>query len=64
MAVVVVADQLFDIDTAVPQGAAFTVGFGDLGLEGDDALEAVLHHLFGHGRTLPIPVLDSALSRA
>ena len=34
------ADEVFDVDAAVTQGAALAVGFGDLGLEGDDAFEA------------------------
>ena len=32
-------DQLGDVDAAVAQGAALPVGFGDLGLDGDDAFE-------------------------
>ena len=32
-------DQIFDVDAAVAQRAAVLVGFGDLGGEGDDALE-------------------------
>ena len=32
------AHQLLDVDAAVPQGAAFPVGLGDLGREGHDAL--------------------------
>ena len=35
-----VTDQILDIDAAVPQGTAVAVRFGDLGGEGDDALEA------------------------
>ena len=35
--VVVEADEFFDVDTSVTQRAAFAIGFGDLGLEGDDA---------------------------
>ena len=34
------ADEVVDVDAAVAQGAALLVGLGDLGLEGDDALEA------------------------
>ena len=36
------ADELLDVDAAVAQGAALAVGLGDLGREGDDALEAGL----------------------
>ena len=32
--------KVFDIHAAVAQGAAFTVGLGDLGFEGDDAFES------------------------
>ena len=35
-------DELLDVDAAVAQGAALAVGLGDLGGEGDDALEAGL----------------------
>ena len=51
VAVVVEADELFDVDSAVAQRTALAIGFGDLGLEGDDALQAVLHYLFTHRRT-------------
>ena len=51
-AVVVVADELLDVDAAVAQRATFAIRFGDLGLEGNDALQAVLHHLLTH---LPDP---------
>ncbi len=37
-----VADELLDVDAAVAQRAALAVGLGDLGGEGDDALEAGL----------------------
>ena len=33
------ADDLLDVDTAVAQCGAFLVGLGDLGLEGDHALQ-------------------------
>ena len=36
------ADQVLDVDAAVAQRAALLVGLGDLGLEGDDALQARL----------------------
>ena len=36
-------DQLLDVDAAIAQGATLPVGLGDLGGEGDDALEAGLH---------------------
>src|SRR5262245_59666918 len=32
-------DQVFDVDTPVPQGTALLVRFGDLRLERDDSLE-------------------------
>ena len=50
-AVVVGADQILDVDAPVAERAAFTVGFGDLGLEGDHAFEPVLHDYFSHLRT-------------
>ena len=34
------ADEVLDVDAAVPQRATLLVGLGDLGGEGDDALEA------------------------
>ena len=37
-----VPDQLLDVDAAVAQRATGAVGLGDLGREGDDALEARL----------------------
>src|SRR3954470_19863814 len=40
------ADELLDVDAAVAQRAALAVGLGDLGGEGDDALQAGLD--FGH----------------
>ena len=44
------ADELLDVDAAVAQRAALAVGLGDLGGEGDDALEAGLD--FAHRRSL------------
>ena len=41
------ADQVLDVDAAVAQGAAVLVGFGDLGLEGDDAFQAG-YEVVGH----------------
>ena len=41
------ADEVLDVDAAVAQRAAFLVGLGDLGLEGDDALEAG-YEVVGH----------------
>ncbi len=41
-------DELLDVDAAVAQRAALPVGLGDLGGEGDDALEAGLD--FAHAR--------------
>ena len=46
-------DQIFDVDAAVPQRPAFLVGFGDLGGEGDDALEP-FHEVFRYGSHGPI----------
>jgi hypothetical protein len=37
-----VPDDVLDVDAAVTQRGAFLVGLGDLGLEGDDALQAVV----------------------
>ena len=37
------ADQLLDVDASVPERAAFLVGLGDLGGEGDYAFEAGLN---------------------
>ena len=48
--------QIFDVDAAVPQRPAFLVGFGDLGGEGDDALEP-LYEVFryrSHGQILAL----------
>ncbi len=42
----VVADELLDVDAAVAQRAALPVRLGDLGGEGDHALQAGLD--FGH----------------
>ena len=42
------ADEVLDVDAAVAQRAALLVGLGDLGGEGDDALQAGLD--FAHGR--------------
>jgi hypothetical protein len=42
------ADELLDVDAAVAERAALLVGLGDLGGEGDDALEAGLD--FAHPR--------------
>jgi hypothetical protein len=42
---VVLTDQLFDVDAAIAERAALAVGLGDLGLEGDDALEAGFERL-------------------
>ena len=36
-----VADELLDVDSPVAKGAALSVGLGDLGLDGDDAFEAL-----------------------
>jgi len=47
-------DDVLDVDAAVAQGRALPVGFGDLGLEGDDALEPVVH--LGHQRLPCRPV--------
>src|SRR5439155_26881157 len=38
----VVPDEVFDVDAAVAERAAFTIGLGDLRLDGDDPLEAWL----------------------
>ena len=44
------ADQVLDVDTAIAQGRALLVGLGDLRLERDHALEAVmdLNHVDSH----------------
>ena len=42
------ADDLLDVDAAVAQRRALLVGLGDLGLERDDALQAVVY--LGHRR--------------
>ena len=36
------ADELLDVDAAIPERAAFAVGLGDLGLDRDDPLETGL----------------------
>ena len=45
---VTAVDQIVDVDAAVAQRAAVLVGFGDLGGEGDDALEP-LDEVFRYG---------------
>ena len=50
------ADDLLDVDAAVAQRRALLVGLGDLGLEGDDALEPVV--------TSSSPVMSSSVVRA
>jgi hypothetical protein len=45
-------DELLDVDSPVPERPALAVGLCDLGLDGDDALEARLE-VFGHGANLP-----------
>jgi hypothetical protein len=57
------ADQVLDVDAAVAQGTAVLVRFGDLGLEGDDALEAgyeVVGHLACSSARGTRPCLDTA----
>src|SRR6185503_3309413 len=44
------ADELLDVDPAIAERAAFLVGLGDLGLEGDDALQARLEVTAFHRR--------------
>jgi hypothetical protein len=44
-----VADELLDVDAAIAENAAFAVGLGDLGLDGDDAFEARLEVGHTHG---------------
>ena len=45
----VVADELLDVDAAIAERAAFAVGLGDLGLDGDDAFEARLEVVHRRG---------------
>ena len=45
------ADQILDVDAAIAQRAAFPVGLGDLGLEGDHALQAGLERRWRTSRT-------------
>ena len=57
------ADELLDVDAAVAQRAALSVGLGDLGGEGDDALQAGLD--FGHvGAHVASTGSGSGVSRA
>ena len=59
-----VADELLDVDSAVAERAALLVGLGDLGLEGDDALEAwleVVHASAQNGNPERVP---DALARS
>ena len=57
------ADELLDVDAAVAQRAALPVGLGDLGGEGDDALQAGLD--FGHvGAHVASTGSGSGVSRA
>ena len=46
-------DELLDVDAAVAQRRPFLVGLGDLGLEGDDALQAVVD--LGHADSFRDP---------
>ena len=46
----VVPDELLDVDAAVAERGAFPVRLRDLGLEGDDALEAGSKLVHTHGR--------------
>ena len=55
------ADEVLDVDAAVAQRAAFLVRLGDLGLEGDDALEARLEV---GGLRRPVPVTCDRLPSA
>ncbi len=48
------ADDLLDVDAAVAEGRPFLVGFGDLGLERDDAFEPVMY-LSHEGHSAPWP---------
>jgi hypothetical protein len=42
------ADEILDVDAAVAQRPAVAVGLGDLGGEGDDALQTGLHPVRAH----------------
>ena len=44
----IAADELLDVDAAIAQGATFAVGFADLRLDGDHALETGLE-ILRHG---------------
>jgi hypothetical protein len=44
-----VPDELGDVDAAIAENAALPVWLGDLGLDGNDALEARLE-VIGHAR--------------
>jgi hypothetical protein len=47
-------NELRDVDAAITEDTTFLVGLGDLGLDGDDALEAGLE-IIGHAGNLPGP---------
>ena len=49
-----VADEVLDVDAAVAERAALLVGLGDLGLDGDDALESWLE-LVHVAQIYPVP---------
>jgi hypothetical protein len=53
----VLPDELLDVHPAIAEGAALAVGLCDLGLDGDDALEARLE-VAHTGRNLPGPQLQ------
>src|SRR6185369_1756852 len=51
-------DEVLDVDPSVAQGAALAIRLRDLGLEGDDALEArneIRHDVLPHARVRVCP---------
>ena len=56
------ADELLDVDAAVAERAALAVGLGDLGLEGDDALEPGLEVVHRRPQRLATGIVPARLA--
>ena len=50
------ANEVLDVDAPVAQRTALSIGFGDLGLEGDHALEARLEGISGSAGRVCVPL--------
>ena len=58
------AHEFLDVDSAVPERTALLVGFGDLGLEGDDPFKArleVRHRRFLSSSSWALRAVDCCL---